>query len=92
MSEKAVGHDWKKRIIYTLRHDAGAEKYRSMKKWGTKNSNLKSISSNSKINNVINNSVFVAESYLEEHKETIKGDVYAMYDDLNSSSEIFSMD
>ena len=27
---------------------------------------------NSKINNVINNSVLVAESYLEEHKETIK--------------------
>ncbi len=47
---------------------------------------------NSKINNVINNSVFVAESYLEEHKETIKGDVYAMYNDLNSSSDIFSKD
>ncbi len=47
---------------------------------------------NAKINNVINNSVFVAESYLEEHKETIKGDVYAMYNDLNSSSEIFSND
>ena len=47
---------------------------------------------NSKINNVINNSVFVAESYLEEHKETIKGDVYAMYTDLNSSSDIFSDD
>ena len=47
---------------------------------------------NSKINNVINNSVFVAESYLEEHKETIKGDVYAMYNDLNSSVEILSND
>ncbi len=47
---------------------------------------------NSKINNVINNSVFVAESYLEEHKETIKGDVYAMYNDLNSSSDILSDD
>ena len=45
---------------------------------------------NSKINNVINNSVFVAESYLEEHKETIKGDVYAMYNDLNSSSDVLS--
>ncbi len=45
---------------------------------------------NSKINNVINNSVFVAESYLEEHKETIKGDIYAMYNDLNSSSDILS--
>ena len=44
---------------------------------------------NSKINNVIKNSVFVAESYLEEHKETIKGDVYAMHNDLNSSSDIF---
>ncbi len=47
---------------------------------------------NSKINNVINNSVFVAESYLEEHKETIKGDVYAMYNDLNNSSDIFYND
>jgi two-component system nitrogen regulation sensor histidine kinase NtrY len=47
---------------------------------------------NSKINNVINNSVFVAESYLEEHKETIKGDAYAMYNDLNSSSDVLSND
>ncbi len=47
---------------------------------------------NKKINNVINNSVFVAESYLEEHKETIKGDVYAMYNDLNSSSDILLND
>ena len=43
---------------------------------------------NSKIKNVISNSVFVAESYLEEHKETIKGDVYAMSNDLNNSSEM----
>lgn len=27
MSEKAVGHDWKKRSKYTLRHAAGCEKY-----------------------------------------------------------------
>ena len=27
MSEKAVGSDWKRRKIYTLRHAAGAEKY-----------------------------------------------------------------
>ena len=47
---------------------------------------------NSRINNVIDNSVYVAESYLEEHKETIKGEVYAMYNDLNSSSEVFSND
>lgn len=33
MSEKAVGSDWKKRMIYTLRHSAGAEKYRNMEKW-----------------------------------------------------------
>ena len=47
---------------------------------------------NDKIKNVINNSVFVAESYLEEHKETIKGDVYAMSNDLNNSSEILTDD
>jgi hypothetical protein len=29
MSDKAVGHDWKKRTIYTLRHSAGASKYTS---------------------------------------------------------------
>jgi hypothetical protein len=33
MSEKAVGADWKLRSIYTLRHAAGAEKYRTLKKW-----------------------------------------------------------
>lgn len=27
MSDKAVGHDWKKRNIYTLRHAAGCDKY-----------------------------------------------------------------
>ena len=27
MSEKAVGHDWKKRNTYTLRHAAGAESF-----------------------------------------------------------------
>ncbi len=47
---------------------------------------------NDKIKNVINNSVFVAESYLEEHKETIKGDVYAMSNDLNNSSEVLKKD
>ncbi len=47
---------------------------------------------NDKIKNVINNSVFVAESYLEEHKETIKGDVYAMSNDLNNSSELLIQD
>lgn len=33
MSEKAVGTDWKKRSTYTLRHAAGANKYRSLDKW-----------------------------------------------------------
>ncbi len=47
---------------------------------------------NDKIKNVINNSVFVAESYLEEHKETIKGDVYAMSNDLNNSSKVLTKD
>ena len=31
MSEKAVGTDWKKRIIPTLRHAAGAKKYLTIK-------------------------------------------------------------
>ena len=47
---------------------------------------------NDKIKNVINNSVFVAESYLEEHKETIKGDLYAMSNDLNNSSDVLAQD
>ena len=33
MSEKAVGADWKLKSRYTLRHSAGAEKYRSLSKW-----------------------------------------------------------
>ena len=36
MSEKAVGADWKLKSIYTLRHSAGAEKYRSLTKWEKK--------------------------------------------------------
>ena len=47
---------------------------------------------NSKINNVIDNSVLVAESYLEEHKETIKGEVYTMYSDINSTSDVLGID
>ena len=47
---------------------------------------------NKKIYNVIDNSVFVAESYLEEHKETIKGDVYAIYNDLNEMNENILLD
>tara|TARA_B110000908_G_C10258235_1_gene457145 strand:+ start:812 stop:1597 length:786 start_codon:yes stop_codon:yes gene_type:complete len=33
MSEKAVGHDWKKRSQTTLRHGAGADKYLSLKRY-----------------------------------------------------------
>ncbi len=31
MSEKAVGTDWKKRLIPTLRHAAGCKKYTTIK-------------------------------------------------------------
>ena len=47
---------------------------------------------NDKVKNVINNSVFVAESYLEEHKETIKGDIYQMSSDLNNASQSLKVD
>jgi hypothetical protein len=33
MSEKAVGSDWKLSSLYTVRHSAGAEKYRSLTRW-----------------------------------------------------------
>jgi hypothetical protein len=33
MSEKAVGADWKLSSKYTLRHSAGAKKYRDLSKW-----------------------------------------------------------
>ena len=33
MSEKAVGAEWKMRSIYTLRHSAGADKYRTLLRW-----------------------------------------------------------
>ncbi len=36
MSEKAVGSDWKKKSLYTLRHSAGAKKYRDLSKWEKK--------------------------------------------------------
>ena len=36
MSEKAVGADWKLKSKYTLRHSAGAAKYRSLSKWEKK--------------------------------------------------------
>ena len=36
MSEKAVGADWKLSSKYTLRHSAGAKKYRDLSKWEKK--------------------------------------------------------
>ena len=47
---------------------------------------------NDKIQNVIKNSVYVAEGYLEEHKKTIRGDIYAMSSDLNNSSNLYLRD
>ena len=44
---------------------------------------------NEKIKNVVTNSLSVAESYLQEHKDSIKGDVYAMSNDLNNASNVF---
>ena len=36
MSEKAVGTDWMKKSIYTLRHSAGCDKYTTLKKFDKK--------------------------------------------------------
>ena len=47
---------------------------------------------NDRIQNIINNSVYVAEGYLEEHKKTIKGDIYAMSSDLNNASNLYLRD
>ena len=47
---------------------------------------------NEKIKNIVFNSVSVAESYLQEHKESIKGDIYGMSNDLNNASNVFSSD
>ena len=45
---------------------------------------------NEKIKNIIFNSVSVAESYLQEHKDSIKGDIYGMSNDLNNASGVFT--
>ncbi|MDG2416166.1 MAG: ATP-binding protein [Pelagibacterales bacterium] len=47
---------------------------------------------NDRIQNIIKNSVYVAEGYLEEHKKTIKGDIYAMSSDLNKASNLYIRD
>ena len=47
---------------------------------------------NEKIKNIVFNSVSIAESYLQEHKDSIKGDIYAMSNDLNNASNAFESD
>ena len=48
MSEKSVGADWKLRSKYTLRHSAGAERYRSLKKWEKRAAKKAEIKDNNK--------------------------------------------
>ena len=75
MSEKAVGADWKKRIIYTLRHAAGAEKYRSMKKWKAKSNSNTSINSNnnaSKSTNSVDNDKLVVATVVMDNGLEVK--------------------
>ena len=75
MSEKAVGADWKKRIIYTLRHAAGAEKYRTMKKWKAKSNSNNSINSNnnaSKSTNSVDNDKLVVATVVMDNGLEVK--------------------
>ena len=44
---------------------------------------------NDKIKSVINNSVNVAEGYVEEHNNSIKSDIYAMSHDLNRNYNVY---
>ena len=57
MSEKSVGADWKLRSKYTLRHAAGAEKYRSLKKWEKRATKKTELKDNKKINKKENKKV-----------------------------------
>jgi hypothetical protein len=57
MSEKSVGADWKLRSKYTLRHSAGAEKYRSLKKWEKRAVKKAELKDNKKINKKENKKV-----------------------------------
>ena len=71
MSEKAVGADWKKRIIYTLRHAAGCEKYRSMKKWIVKKSGKKSDKKLQENNEIAKTKLIIKELDYKNTKLTI---------------------
>ncbi len=44
---------------------------------------------NDKIKSVINNSLNVAEGYVEEHNKSIKSDIYAMSNDLNRNYSLY---
>ena len=88
MSEKAVGADWKLRSKYTLRHAAGADKYRSLKKWEKRASkkaeikgNIKNVIKkveNKKINKKVENKKINkkvennSEAMLKKKEETLK--------------------
>ena len=73
MSEKAVGSDWKLRSKYTLRHAAGADKYRSLKKWEKRAAKKAEIKGN--IKNVIKkveNKKINKKMKKENNEETLK--------------------
>ena len=71
MSEKAVGADWKLRSKYTLRHAAGADKYRSLKKWEKRAAKKAELKDNNKKvqNKKVNKKVENNEEALKKKKE-----------------------
>ena len=69
MSEKSVGADWKLRSKYTLRHAAGAEKYRSLKKWEKRAPKKAEIKCNNKKNKKENKKVDINNEAVLKKKE-----------------------
>ena len=69
MSEKSVGADWKLRSKYTLRHAAGAEKYRSLKKWEKRAAKKAELKDNKKINKKENKKVDINSEAVLKKKE-----------------------
>lgn len=70
MSEKSVGADWKLRSKYTLRHAAGAEKYRTLKKWEKRAAKKAELKDNKKINKKENKKVKInSEAALKKKEE-----------------------
>ena len=78
MSEKSVGADWKLRSKYTLRHSAGAEKYRSLKKWEKRAAKKAEIKDNNKnvikkVNKKVNKKVEInSEAVLKKKEAALK--------------------